>query len=144
MGKLKDYTKYLKSITEKEQVQQLERIIKDHEKVVLDLNRRQLFAGEDSDGIQLLKYKSKSYAEFKRKLNPRGVTDLRLTGEFHNNFFLVSEVPLIIWSYDAKTDLLVDKYGKTIFGLTDESIKALMVGYIKKEYQEYFKKLIQL
>lgn len=144
MGKLKQYAKYLRSITEEQQLKELVAIIQRNEAAILNLNRGQLYSGIDSDGNSLAEYKSKWYADFKKTLNPKGVTDLNLTGSFHENFFFVGELPLIIWSYDEKTDELVKKYGRKIFGLTEENKAVLLNGYIREEYKAYFRKLIRL
>lgn len=144
MGKLKDYAKHLRSITERQQIEELIKILQRNETAILNLNRRQLLSGKDADGKSLAPYKSKWYARFKKTLNPRGVTDLKLHGNFYDGFFMVGELPLIIWSYDEKTDELVKKYGRRIFGLDEESRIILLNGYVKPEYKEYFRKLIQL
>lgn len=85
---------------------------------LIELNKEQLERGYDSNRDPLPKYRSKSYAKFKRTLNPRGVTDLRNKGDFWAGFYVdVSSFPASIWSRDKKTAKLVKQYGVSIFGL---------------------------
>jgi hypothetical protein len=144
MKNLKKLAARLKSITEEEQAQELAKIIDKYQEEVFNLNRKQLMEGVDSDGLSLGEYANEDYARMKKTLNPRGVIDLRLNGDFHGEFFLVSEVPLIIWSYDGKTDFLVQRFGKKIFGLTEDNKKVFITGYVRPEFGEYQKKLLRL
>lgn len=141
---LRDTATKLKNITVEQQLKRLEEIIRKTGTAVLDLNRRQLMQGVDSNGLSLGEYKSEAYARMKRTLNPNGVVDLKLTGSFHENFFIASEIPLIIWSYDEKTDDLVAKYGEEIFGLTYESKTIYLVGYIRPRFAQAQKELLGL
>ena len=134
----------LKNITVQKQLKKLEEIIQETNEVVLDLNRGQLMQGVDASGLSLGSYKSEWYAKMKRTLNPRGVVDLKLTGSFHDNFFVASEVPLIIFSYDEKASDLVAKYGKEIFGLTEDSRKVYLIGYVRPRFAEFQKELLGL
>jgi hypothetical protein len=133
-----------KEINEQKLEAELINIIHRNQQVIIDLNIGQLMKGVDSKGASLGQYKNPKYAKMKKTLNPKGVVDLRLTGHFHQNFFVASEVPLIIFSYDIKTDELVKKYGAAIFGLTKDSKKAFMVGYVRKELQNYYKRIFYL
>lgn len=142
--KVKELIKRLKSITVERQIDEIRKSVKRHRKLIISFNTGQLLLGETSKGKSLGKYKSKSYEEFKAKLNPRRVVDLKLTGHFHGNFFIVDEYPLIIWSYDAKTDDLVKKYGEEIFGLTEENKDTFVEGYLKEDLLKYYRKVLQL
>jgi hypothetical protein len=144
MGKFRDFVKHLRSIKEEDMIEGLRQIIKRRDAIILDLNRSQLMSGVDSEGKRLDEYKSEWYRKFKATLNPKRVTDLRLEGNFHENFFMVGELPIIIWSYDDKTDELVAKYGRKIFGLTEENKDRLLIAYLKKDYQKFFRELIRL
>lgn len=100
-------------------------VIKDHDNEIIDLNADdQLFTkGVDSDGDSLPEYKSSEYRRLKRMLNPNSVTDLKLTGDFHQGFYVdAGRFPINIDSRDSKTGELVRKYGENIFGLTDENL----------------------
>lgn len=101
-------------------------IISDNKQQIADLNREQLMDGVNKQGKKLKKYQSKSYAARKNRMNPTpglGNPDLYLTGRFHEamNVKINSKVSYEIFSSDSKTSDLTKKYGKDIFGLTDES-----------------------
>jgi len=139
MRRYKELAKRLRCVTIQEQLDELNRLVLREEELVTSLVKAQLMRGVDGDGNFLTPYKSKSYAKFKKTLNPRGVTDLRLTGSFHENMFLVSGVPTIIWSYDEKTSELVSKYGKKLFELSETNTKTV-VSRIKKDFEQWQRK----
>lgn len=143
MGKVKELRKRFNAIAETQE-EELEKIIMSHEKEVVALNIGQLMSGVDSEGGLLPEYRSEWYKNLKRTLNPRGVTDLRLSGSFHDNFFIAVALPLTIWSYDGKTDELVKKYGRNTFGLTAENRKVFALGYIKKGFGEFYKRMLRI
>jgi hypothetical protein len=107
-----------------------------HEAEIVDLNTNQLMNGKDSQGSFLKEYRSAPYAAFKRTLNPKGVTDLKLSGDFHDGFFMnANKFPIIFDSKDTKTGMLTDKYGEDIFGLDKNSL-AEAATYVKAELGE--------
>jgi hypothetical protein len=129
----------------KDQDKELERTIKINSKVILDLNKQQLFEGVDSTGKSLGQYKSKWYAKLKRMLNPNGVVDLYLTGKFYAGFYLKKiGFPIQIDSKDKKRNKLVDDYGGKIFGLNKESKELFAKDYIKDGLLKYYKKVLHL
>ncbi|HTJ53727.1 MAG TPA: hypothetical protein VL443_29935 [Cyclobacteriaceae bacterium] len=100
----------------------------------IDLNTEQLFHGRDAQGNKLKAYRNPAYAEFKQSLNPLGVTDLKLTGDFYRGFYAKTDrFPIMFDSSDSKTEMLTEKYGE-IFGLDQE--------YLGK-YQEEIKPIVQ-
>jgi len=144
MAKIKDLIDKLKKTTVRQQEEQVLKILRDDSEWIVDLNRVQLLEGKDSNDNALTEYRSKSYAKFKEKLNPLGVTDLKLTGKFHDSFLLQArEFPIKITAKDKKTNELVAKYGKDIFGLTDES-KELLIQRLKAKVQDYYRRLIKV
>ena len=92
---------------------------------IIALNQAQLYTMSiDRDGDALGGYQSVFYEEIKKGLNPQlnGKVDLYLTGDFYNGFYVrVEDTEFIIGSTDGKSQELENKYGKAIFGLTDES-----------------------
>jgi hypothetical protein len=117
------------------------KIIKDNEKEILDLNKQQLFAGVNSEGVSLGKYKNRKYAALKAMLNPNRVIDLFRTGKFYERFFLRTyKLPLEIDSKDEKRNLLVARFTEKIFGLNKESQKLLAKSKFAKAIIEYWKK----
>lgn len=121
----REYAKHLRTITERVVEKDLLTVIKEHEITALDLNTAQLMRGEDSQGHFVNPpYQSIDYAEMKLHLNPAGVVDLKLTGRFHNSFYLrAGSFPISIWARDKKTNMLVAKYGAKIFNLQQGSIR---------------------
>lgn len=143
MGKIEDLIEKLKQATVQEQENNLLSIIRSHEAQLVDLNTRQLLAGENADGGSIGEYKSDSYATFKKSLNPAGVVDLKLTGAFHDSFFLEADkFPVTVFARDSKTGLLAEKYDK-IFGFTPKSKEEIKED-IKAEVQDYYRGLLQV
>ena len=107
-------------------------IIVDSKPELLQLNKDQLMNdGVDKNSKKLKSYASNSYAVRKNRMNPfpgLGTPDLYLTGGFQNSFTLKinSKSSFEIFSTNGKSNDLTKKYGKNIFGLTENS---------KTEYQ---------
>ena len=107
-------------------------IIVDSKPELLQLNKDQLMnEGVDKNKRKLKSYSSNSYAVRKNRMNPfpgLGTPDLYLTGSFQDGFTLRinSKSTFDIYSTNSKNNDLTKKYGKDIFGLTEDS---------KTEYQ---------
>lgn len=117
------YRKFASFDTQKEGIRAIE-VTKDD---AVDFNRKQLyFSSIRSDGTYLQGYKSEFYAEYKNDKNPSpgfGAPDLYDTGSFQGKMFaIVNGGKLEFSSKDIKTGKLVEKYGKSIFGLTKQSL----------------------
>lgn len=139
MGKVADYIKHLGKVTVKSQERALLDIIKRHEHLLIDIVTAQLLNGMDGNGEFLQAYQSENYAEMKLHLNPKGVTDLRLTGSFWEGFFaVVKKFPIVIDSKDKKRDELVKKYGEAIFWPAQEG-KTLFIEFIEQALKEYYR-----
>lgn len=111
--------------------------IQETEKVIIALNHDQLQKGRDSLGNQLRPYASQSYAKYKRKLNPRGVTDLRLTGAFYSGWKVIAtKFPTRILSTDAKAPILQKQYGIDIYGLTKNNEKHYVANDFKPRFYQ--------
>jgi hypothetical protein len=89
------------------------------------LNQAQLYTKSiDRDGEALGGYQSQFYEDLKKGMNPQlgGLVDLNLTGDFYGGFYVrVEDTEFIIGSTDEKSQELENKYGKDIFGITDDS-----------------------
>lgn len=110
--------------------------------VAIRLNQDQLERGYDSMAERLKPYASSSYARYKKTLNPRGVTDLKLTGRFWSNMYLdTNKFPAHIDSRDSKRNDLVSKYGSNIFGL-QKTRMAQFVSACKPGIQKGFKRFV--
>lgn len=118
MKKLDQLNARLKTLTPQKLEEILLGVIRDYSKQIIDLNQDQLQKGKNSQGKPLGKYVSKSYAKYKKKLNPRGVVDLKLTGKFYDSFFVQAQkFPVFVDAKDSKTPKLKKKY-EFIFNLT--------------------------
>lgn len=123
-----------------------ERIVKDNEKEILDLNREeQLYKkGIDSDGKRLKPYKPFTVSIKRAKGEIFNRTTLLDTGDFYKGFkikFNGFSNPFNIYSTDSKSSELVEKYGN-IFGLTKENEKYLNNELIKDELQKFINRNI--
>jgi hypothetical protein len=134
MSRLREYVARLKSINQKTIDDGVLKIVQETKNQAIDLNTKQLFAGRDANGQSLGGYRNENYAAFKRSLNPAGVVDLKLTGDFHSSFFAKTDsFPIAFDATDEKTSELKQKYGE-IFGLDETSLE---------EYREEVKPLAQ-
>lgn len=124
-------------------------VLLDNEVEILDLNREQLMEGIDKEGVKLRPYYFSWYADFKDRINSRGVTDLKVTGAFHNGFAIRLSGPngYYIYSRDPKEDMLVEGwtgrngvsvpgYGPKIYGLTNESAREAKDKFFYKGMKE--------
>lgn len=145
MSKLGLLVAKLKTVTKEGQVVAVLGVIKKNSPYIIDLETAQLMAGKTSEDRPIKPaYKNKNYAAFKKSLNPAGVVDLRLTGDFHGSFFLhADKFPLIFGATDEKTTELTNRYGEEIFGLTKKS-KDEMGQQIKQEVGEYYRSIFHV
>src|SRR5262249_24910697 len=94
--------------------------------------------GIDADGKRLRPYRNPSYAMKKRALNPRGVTDLHLTGAFHRDMFIdATQFPLVIDSSNSKTPQLKANYGN-IYGFTTANKEGPAKEILRPSFEEYY------
>ena len=108
----------------------LKPIIEKHFEEIEQYNREQLSRGEMADGSAMRDYAEESYADFKSKYIPTydiyPTTDLRYEGDFYRAIKASFDLyGISVESLDEKAAHLEKKYGSTIYGLTDESLKKL-------------------
>lgn len=81
--------------------------------------------GLNKKGEKIGRYKSDAYARKKYAQSPLagyGYVDLRLTGAFQNSRVIdVRGNDVVFSAGDSKAPALEEKYGPTIFGLTEDS-----------------------
>lgn len=119
-------------------VTKLEKIKVDRDKIVLDTiqmfetfvidqNRKQLFAGIDGKGNQIVpEYTDKTYDIKISVGQPADRVTLKDTGDFYASIFIDYGTKYIYFdANDSKTNDLIDKYGGSILGLTESSIEIL-------------------
>jgi hypothetical protein len=144
MGAVQDLIKKLKVEAPKQEAAILD-IVADNENLMIDMNTAQLMNGIDSEDGQLLAYSSESYARMKASLNPKKVTDLKLHGDFHRSFAVITDKwPVIFTATDSKKDKLEKKYGDNIFGLTEQNQAKLAQDFIKDDVIAYYRQVFQL
>lgn len=147
MGKLRNLYAKLSKLSTKDVEEEVLSIIRDNEDVIVDANTSALMRGENSDGTPVEPpYSSALYAAFKLTLNPAGVVDLNLTGDFHREFFVKAErFPITIDSKDEKTPELAEHYGrKKIFGVQPAELGKINHTNIKEGYQKYILRLLDV
>lgn len=101
--------------------------VKDNEAAILDLNiEDQLFQqGIDSDGQAITPgYTPLTISIKRQKGQPTDRVTLRDEGDFHRSFQIsYGNDAFGIYATDQKAQKLERKYGKEIFGLTDQSLQ---------------------
>jgi len=139
MRTIKDYMDFVKNVRDNIPDQTIG-IVKRNESEILDLNRRsQLYdKGIDSLGLDL-----KPYAFFTIQIKqllgqPFDRTTLNYSGSFYRGFKInFNDMTLSFDSDDSKTNDLIGKYGRNIFGLTTENQNKLNYEIIQPELLEY-------
>lgn len=124
-------------------------IVADNEALIISMNAdSQLYKlGENRLGVSISSYAP--YAPLtimikKAKGQPTDRVTLRDTGDFESSFYLdVEDTYFEITAADFKTEKLMHKYGKDIFGLNEENLRILiwdvvyprMIDNVKQELQ---------
>lgn len=141
MGKITDYYNKLKTITPEVIEKGLLKVVEESKNQAIDLNTKQLFSGRTSKGESTGNYRNEEYARFKRSLNPAGVKDYKLTGDFYSGFFAKTDsFPIIFDSTDEKASLFRDA---DLFGLDQTSLEEYRKE-IKPEVQNLYRDILHL
>jgi len=115
---------------------------------IILLNQAQLYKSSlDSLGNNLGGYSMEFYENLKKELNPAlgGLVDLYLTGDFYGGFYVsIEDGSFIIGSTDSKSDDLESKYGKAIFGLSDESKAIYSRGLFFQALRNYIEGITKI
>ncbi len=123
-------TDMIKSLESWEKTAQDEAIAlaKEESAFILDANVEQLEEGKRADGSRIGPPYRPLTVRIKREKGQR--TDrvtLRDTGDFHESFTLHVRNDLVgVTATDRKTAKLTNKYGREIFGLSDENVQELI------------------
>lgn len=105
--------------------------VRKNEAVVVKLNvDDQMYNGLNGNGQKIRPpYKPSTIKQKRRKGQPHDRVTLRDTGEFHGSFLVkYGDGEFAIDADDPKRIWLLRKYGKDIFGLTDESVQKLLTA----------------
>lgn len=114
----------------------LRELLEERKIQIVDLNTLQLEKGLRADGVDLGVYKQFAY---KQRFRP---VDLKDTGDFHKSIQArVNQHSLEMTASDSKTDMLQDKYGDEILGLSDEA-KQYIIDDIRQEFITMVRKSI--
>ena len=99
-------------------------------------------------GIEGYGRKIMSYAPYavstirykKRKGQPHTRVTLKDTGDFYSGFKVITtSAGFYITSDDKKTKWLVNKYGESIFRITNENFKRFIDKHVRKDLAKYLK-----
>jgi len=117
--------------------------LKGLEDEIIDLNTQQLQErGETSDGVKIASYRPYRPYTVTRKRSlgqPTGKVTLYDEGDFQGGFDVrFGNDWFAIFSNDDKADALERKYGKEIFGLTEES-KRFLLSLFKDDFVTDFR-----
>lgn len=109
---------------------------------ITELNKDQLQEGIDSQGKTLSpEYKNPYYSKKKFSMNSRagfGIPDLKFKGGFYRGFdVVVGYDSFEVNSSNSKTEELVKKYGKYIFGLTKQNKYLYGKDVLQEELRGY-------
>lgn len=106
---------------------------------IIFLNQYRLFnESEDTDGEPLEFYRSVAYSILKNQRNPSpgfGRPDLYDTGSFYRDFNLtVTDDEFEVDSNDEKSEMLKDKYGDKIFGLSESDMETFSGEFFNEAF----------
>ena len=125
-AKLKKLTENLKAYQQGVDAVILD-IVRDKKGLVLSMNRSQLFAGQDANGIELSPPYARSTVRIKRrKGDPYDRVTLKDEGDFYASFDLeFGQSEFAVNSDDQKAVYLERRYGADVYGLTPENTNIL-------------------
>lgn len=129
-------------------IRQTPRLVQEamEESNLVEINRKNLMEGKDSEGNDMPRYKSPEYAHFKTSINPknRGFWDLRVMGEYQN-FINVTIHPAVVFFNNKlnneKTVWLHQRLGKRHLGITQDQIIKVQIDN-KPKIREKILKII--
>lgn len=120
-----------------------------HEDVIVKMVAEgQLYdKGIEGRGIKISDYMPYAEITKKRKLKkgqPINRVTLRDTGEFHSSLHVeFDDEGFYVTSDDDKAKYLLDRYGKTIFRLSNENLNTLLREYVRPSLMDKLKNYIE-
>lgn len=104
--------------------------------------------GINGEGVKIMDYqpyKESTIERKKRKGQPTTRVTLRDKGDFHEMIVPTIEGKYLkITSLDEKTNMLVDKYGKDIFTLTNDNLKRILDVHVRPILQKKLRDALKL
>lgn len=148
MGAIRDKLAQWKKITEESITEEVLSLMREESEAIIALNHSQLLLrGEDSEGKSLGSYSNPEYEAAKKFLNPNGVVDLKLTGRFHDSWFMEADsFPVTFDATDSKRDMLInqDGYGENVFGLQKSNKDVMAQEILKPKIQNRYRQILHL
>lgn len=115
----------------------IKQVVQDFDVEITELNKDQLKKGKKKDNSSLGTYRPFTIEERLKRGLQVSFVDLRFTGSFQDNMKLaIKGSTFDFTSTDKKSDMLADKYGDLIFGLTEENKEEFMRRYGKEALVE--------
>ena len=119
-------------------------IIRNKEVILKMITEEQLYnLGIEGRGIEIWSYQPYTANTVRRKHKagqPYNRVTLKDTGKFYSSLNIrFDNKGFYVTSSDEKANALLERYGKTIFRLTDENLKILLNDYIRPSLKEKFK-----
>lgn len=104
-------------------------VIESSDPQIVEHVQKQLMEGKDGNDNYIKPYALEEYAEYKRTLNPLGVTDWKLTGDFyaHMRLRIIDSSRFEVFSTGENTLSLILNYGRQqmeeAMKMSDESVE---------------------
>ena len=138
---IKDKIKAL-SVVQRDLDQLVIDLLKPYEPEIIDLNiEEQLQRGIDATGQPITPgYRPLTISIKRQKGQPTNRVTLRDEGDFHESFKVrFGPKFFAIYATDEKAEKLERKYGKDIFGLTDQNLQEV-IELLRPELEEHIRK----
>ena len=119
-------------------------IVRENEKMLIQMNVDNLFAGIDNEGKQIVPpYKPSTIKRKRRKGQPFNRVTTRDEGDHHESIFVkYSDDEFELDAADFKKKYLVRKYGQELYGLTEENLGTLKKIIEERLLEEVRKKIL--
>lgn len=123
-------------------------IMRNKDVILKMITEEQLYdLGIEGRGIKIWSYQpytARTIRKKHKKGQPYDRVTLKDTGKFYLSLDIkFDEHGFYVTSSDGKAEVLLEKYGKTIFRLTNANLKILLNDYIRPSLKEKFKAYIQ-
>ena len=123
-------------------------IMRNKEVILKMITEEQLYnLGIEGRGIEISSYQpytANTIQRKRKKSQPYDRVTLKDTGKFYSSLDIqFDDSGFYVTSSDEKANILLKRYGKTIFRLTDENLKVLLNDYIRPSLKEKFKAYIK-